>query len=135
MSEDEDDFEVGYGKPPKKTRFKKGQSGNAKGRPKGSRNFGTIVDEALNGKVTVNENGKASKIASSQALVLRLLEKALRGEDRALTQMIGLAAERSAEREAQSKERSLIAGEEGIVKRVLEDLVKEMAEEGDDNGQ
>ena len=35
----EGNHEVGYGKPPKHTRFKPGQSGNSKGRPKGVRNF------------------------------------------------------------------------------------------------
>ena len=34
----ETDYEVGYGKPPKSSRFKKGKSGNPKGRPKGAKN-------------------------------------------------------------------------------------------------
>ena len=38
MSSDDEDYEVGYGKPPKDSRFKLGQSGNPNGRPKGSRN-------------------------------------------------------------------------------------------------
>ncbi len=42
------DYEIGYGKPPKHTRFKKGQCGNPKGRPKGARNrLGTQFLEAL----------------------------------------------------------------------------------------
>ena len=34
MSNDNDDYEVGYGRPPKSGQFKKGQSGNPKGRPR-----------------------------------------------------------------------------------------------------
>ena len=52
------DYEVGYGRPPKDKQFKKGQSGNPKGRPKGSRNFRTDLQEELQMQVQVTENGK-----------------------------------------------------------------------------
>jgi hypothetical protein len=41
------DYEVGYGKPPKHTRFKPGQSGNPKGRPKASKDFRSLLHRAL----------------------------------------------------------------------------------------
>ena len=50
-------YEVGYGKPPQHTQFKKGHSGNIKGRPRGSRNASTLLDEALRERVMVTENG------------------------------------------------------------------------------
>jgi hypothetical protein len=43
----EGDYEVGYGKPPRETRFAKGQSGNPRGRPSGAKNFATLLREAL----------------------------------------------------------------------------------------
>ena len=47
------DYDVGYGKPPRHTRFKKGQSGNPRGRPSGSKNLATVLSEALNELVIV----------------------------------------------------------------------------------
>lgn len=68
MSKDD----VGYGKPPVHTRFKKGQSGNPAGRPKGKSSFKTIsevmADELLQ-EITVVEGGKKKKMMSIQALI------------------------------------------------------------------
>jgi hypothetical protein len=68
----DDDYETGFGKPPKKTRFRKGQSGNPKGRPKGARNFKSDVLDALSQPISVTENGKRKAITSQKALILRL---------------------------------------------------------------
>jgi hypothetical protein len=80
MNEEEDkDYEVGYGKPPKHTRFKKGKSGNSKGRPKGRKNTDRILRSLMDKKVSVRENGTTRELPLSEALVLRLFEKALNG--------------------------------------------------------
>lgn len=47
MSTKEGNYEVGYRRPPRQTRFKKGRSGNPRGRPPGSRNFASLVDVLL----------------------------------------------------------------------------------------
>ncbi len=86
-----DDEEVGYGKPPKATRFKKGQSGNPKGRPKGSRNFSTDVKATLEAPVQLKIQGRDQTVATQQAALLRLREKALTGDARALDRLLGLA--------------------------------------------
>src|SRR6266581_497621 len=51
------EYEVGYRKPPKTTRFKAGKSGNPKGRPKGSTNLATDLSAERNEQITVREGG------------------------------------------------------------------------------
>lgn len=86
-----DDEEVGYGKPPKATRFKKGQSGNPKGRPRGSRNFSTDVRATLDQPVQLKIRGRNKTVPTQQAALLRLREKALSGDGRALDRLLELA--------------------------------------------
>src|ERR1700730_9271518 len=69
------DYVVGYGKPPVHSRFQKGRSGNPKGRPRGRRNMSTLLSAALNGWVTVVENGRRKKITKREAIVTRLVHK------------------------------------------------------------
>ena len=77
-------YEVGFGKPPKETRFKPGQSGNRKGRPNGSFNLSTILDKELEQKVEVNDRGKRQKLFKTQVGVRQLLNKAAAGDVKAL---------------------------------------------------
>ncbi|NWF35890.1 DUF5681 domain-containing protein [Mariprofundus sp. KV] len=81
-------YEVGYRRPPKGGQFKKGQSGNPNGRPKGSKNFMTILAKELNQKVVVNENGKKKKISRMEAMVKRLVSEALQGDRRSLLTLL-----------------------------------------------
>jgi Family of unknown function (DUF5681) len=77
MSRDKkSDYEVGYGKPPRHTRFAKGQSGNPRGRPPGAKSFTTLLDEALNERVLVAENGGRRKVSKRQAIVTQLVNRA-----------------------------------------------------------
>ena len=52
------DCSVGYGKPPEQTKFKKGQSGNPAGRPRGSRNLKSLINRELNSTITIEQAGK-----------------------------------------------------------------------------
>jgi hypothetical protein len=67
-------YDVGYGKPPLHTRFRKGQSGNPKGRGKGTKNFATIFVKAMSQPVTINENGKRKKISKLAAAIDPVLQ-------------------------------------------------------------
>jgi hypothetical protein len=87
---DDDDDRVGYCKPPKHTRFKPGQSGNPKGKKKGTRNFATEVKATLQMPVVLTDGAKPRKVTTIAAALLRLREKALKGDGRALNDFIGL---------------------------------------------
>lgn len=76
------DYQIGYSKPPKNNQFRKGQSGNSKGRPKGSKNVRTIAMEALNRTVMIKENGRTRPVKFIEAFVHQLAFKALNGTTR-----------------------------------------------------
>ena len=83
-SEKKDNYEVGYGKPPRHTRFAQGQSGNPRGRPSGARNFTTLLSEALNEPVIVTEHGGRRKVSKRQAIVTQLVNRSATADFRAI---------------------------------------------------
>ena len=82
--EKNNDYEVGYGKPPCHTRFVKGRSGNPRGRPPGSKNFTTLLREALNEPVIVTENGGRRKVSKRQAIIAQLVNRSATADFRAI---------------------------------------------------
>jgi len=76
------DYKVGYKKPPKHSQFKKGQSGNKKGRPRESKNVAMILRSIWDKPVLVNDNGKKRKIPYFEAFMTKMAEKALNGSTR-----------------------------------------------------
>lgn len=84
----EKDYEIGYGKPPKRTQFQKGQSGNAKGRPKDSKNTYVLLDDTLSQKITITENGQPVQISKRQAIILQLVNKGVKGELKAINALL-----------------------------------------------
>ena len=78
---DNRDYEVGYGKPPENTRWQKGESGNPKGRPKGSKSFATVLEEELNRKIAVTQKGKTKRITFKRAIARQAVQTALVDKD------------------------------------------------------
>jgi hypothetical protein len=74
------DYETGYGKPPKKHQFQPGQSGNRKGRPRGSQNTATLLREILDRKIDVRTANTVRKISVREAMLTRFTESALKGD-------------------------------------------------------
>jgi hypothetical protein len=78
------DYEVGYGRPPKETRFRPGQSGNPTGARKGRKTIGARLQELMNSKVTVTEQGRSRRISRLDVMLRQLANDAMRGDQRAV---------------------------------------------------
>jgi hypothetical protein len=116
---------VGYGKPPASTRFKKGVSGNPKGRPKGSLNVATVFMKTLREKVVINENGQRRPVTKLEAAVKQLVNKAASGDQRSMRLLVELA------RDAEAKQ-SLPGSQEPAIstadQEIIEDILKRFSE-------
>jgi hypothetical protein len=84
-------FEVGFGKPPRSTQFKPGQSGNPAGRPHGAKNFATVIEQELDSRVTVTENGRRKRFSKRQVIAKRLVNKAASGDLKAIPLLLNEA--------------------------------------------
>jgi len=84
------DYDVGYCKPPVAHRFKPGNQANPRGRKRGSRNRKVVVREVLFEAVTVREGGEIRQMAALEAVLKKLLSKALAGDNKAALTIIGL---------------------------------------------
>ena len=116
------DYEVGYGKPPRHSRFKPGHSANPAGRKKGVANFKTDVENTLRLPVQLSEAGKNKRVSTQQAALARLKQKALNGDGRALDRALKLARQVSDEAESSAE-----SGQMGIVDEViLEAFIEEV---------
>ena len=100
------DYEVGYGKPPRHTRFKKGQSGNPRGRPRGAKNLPTLLSEALNERVIVTENGGQRSITKRQAIITQLVNRSATADLRAIKILLDIVQEIERQTEPVSAETS-----------------------------
>jgi hypothetical protein len=93
--EDDRDDKVGYGKPPKETRFKPGQSGNPKGRPPRGGNFDADLFAELCEEFVVRENGVERKLTKQRALINTIVTAAIRGNMRAASTIFAACARSS----------------------------------------
>lgn len=85
-----DDYEIGYGKPPKVGQFKRGQSGNPKGRRKGSISLQDVILKELLSKVKVREGDKEHKVTKLSALIKSRTNTAIKGDRHAFADVMKL---------------------------------------------
>jgi hypothetical protein len=114
---------VGYKRPPLHTRFQPGASGNPRGRQKGVRNFAADVKRTLEIPVTLSENGKSKRVSTQEALILRLREKALKGDARALETLLSLARTHNEDLVGPNENTSLAAEDQAILDAYLDDAL------------
>ncbi len=104
--ENQRDYEVGYGKPPRATRFTKGQSGNPRGRAAGAKNLKTLLSDALNECVIVTENGGRRKVTKREAIIKQLVNQSATADWRAIKILLDLLREIEGQSEPASPETS-----------------------------
>ena len=82
------EYPVGYGKPPQSTRFRKGISGNPRGRPKGAKNIGTILAQLGRKRVTITTNGRTRAVSMLEAMILQMMSRAAAGDLKAIRETL-----------------------------------------------
>ena len=117
--DEEGDHEVGYRKPPRHTRFTKGQSGNPRGRPPGAKNLKTLLSDALNEFVIVSENGGRRKITKREAIVTQLVNRSASADFRAIKILLDMVRDIESQTEPASAETSPFNGAD---EKVIEQL-------------
>lgn len=85
-------YRIGYGKPPKGTRFKKGQSGNPKGRPKRAKNLKTVLLNDLNETLPVKERNKQMQLSKLEVIIKQLNSRTAKGDPKAWPTWLSLMA-------------------------------------------
>jgi hypothetical protein len=83
--------QTGYKKPPVKNQFKKGQSGNPKGKPKGSKSMKVTLEEVLQQRMPIRVGGKLKVVTAVYAMFMALTDKALRGDIKAIESVLKAA--------------------------------------------
>lgn len=127
MSDIDRSYSVGYGKPPQRTQFIKGQSGNPKGRAKGSQNVSTVLRRAARQRVKVTCNGVSRFVTKLEAAVIQLLNQAAAGDARAIRELLYL--HRLCEEPTQAVPEE--AGREEVDHLVMESIRKRILQSAD----
>jgi hypothetical protein len=118
MSEQEDD-KVGYRKPPARTRFRPGQSGNPNGRPKGSVNLRTDLRSELSEQIRIREGERSLKVSKQRAMLKALVAKALKGDARAANVVLTLVGKLFEPEAAAEQVPALTSDDHAILERFL----------------
>jgi hypothetical protein len=79
-SESDRNYKVGYGKPPKHSRFQPGHSGNQRGKAAGARHPTTILKQSLLEAVLVKQSGREIKTTKLKVFIAQIINDAMRAD-------------------------------------------------------
>jgi hypothetical protein len=99
---------IGYRRPPKHTQFKKGISGNPRGRPKGTNSVLALLEKALHRRVTITVGSRPKSVSAISAILLQLTSRALRGEHQALKIVLQLSQAAESARKTRQDNKQLV---------------------------
>jgi Family of unknown function (DUF5681) len=116
--DDERDYEVGYGKPPRHTRFEPGRSGNPRGRPPGAKNMKTLLSKALNELVIVTEDGGRRKVSKREAIVTQLVNRSAKADYKAIQILLGMLRDIKSDTDPHSSDPTFTEADQQIIQRI-----------------
>jgi hypothetical protein len=120
MPRDKDgDYEVGYGKPPRDGQFKRGQSGNPKGRPTGKKSLSTVLEDVLGERVfAVVGKGRQKKITKLRATITQLVNKAASGDPKATQTLLAHLRDTESRADPGSADTIIDEADQQIIQRI-----------------
>jgi hypothetical protein len=124
------DYEVGKGRPPIASRWKAGQCGNPKGRPKKAKSTATMAREALERPLPVIVNGRKRQMSVRTVAYRKLGDKAASGDGKALTMLLTLANDFQ-QTEANDSERTVSSENDA---EIIAEFLKRRAKREDSKG-
>lgn len=130
MADGKDDYEVGYGKPPKHSRFVPGQSGNPKGKQKGKKGLKTDLADELDARQTIQINGKPVTGRRQQLVVMALAARAAAGDLKAARTLLPLIVQVLGTEDRGTERRRLSAQDQAILDEMLGELGEPECEAG-----
>ena len=117
-TDNEPDDKVGYSKPPRHSRFVKGQSGNHRGRPPGAKNLKTLLNKALSQLVLVTENGGHRKITKREAIITQLVNRSAKADLRAIQILLAMLREIEGHAAGAADAEGFTEADEQIIQRI-----------------
>ena len=124
----ERNYEVGYGRPPRYTRFEPGRSGNPRGRPPGAKNMKTLLSKALNERVVVTEAGGRRKVTKREAIVTQLVNRSAKADYKAIQILLGMLRDIEADSDPHTSDTSFTEADQQIIQRIRTRLRGETSE-------
>lgn len=126
---------IGYGRPPRHSRFRPGQSGNPRGRPRGARGLRTDLQAELTSRMTIQINGKPVTATKQLLMVKTLTARAATGDIRATAKLIDLVLQVFGVEDRGGDKARLSPSDQSFVDRVLSRFEETSAQPAPDPGE
>ncbi len=124
------DYDVGFKKPPKSGQIKPGERRNPHGRPKGARNFNTILRQLMEKPMTLTIDGTKIKVSGREAIAYRVFQKAVGGDSKCIEILRSVDHAFDLELTAKQEQKASDTDISITDKAILNDFLKSMNKKG-----